>query len=264
VSRYNRRYAGGVASSGGGGGGEVTQAEFDSGIASALAAAGTAQTTADSKGAKVTPTAVKTSNYSAAANEYVPIDTSSGTVQVTLPTTPADGTVVVVKRVAGATNLGTVVTGGSDVFNVSGGSTTATVTLLNQHYTFTYRATGAIWYVESSFSLSSLDTRYQTLGIPTDKTADYTLVLTDAFTSIGVDSASAKNVTVPLNASVAYPVGTMIEVRQVGAGQLTIVATGGVTLRSAGGALKTRAQYSGVSLLKVATDTWSVQGDLTT
>lgn len=233
-------------------------------LADALEAAGLAQTTADAAAPKVTPTAVKTSNYTAAANEYVPIDTSSGAVQVTLPTAPANGTVVVVKRIAGTSNTGTVVTGGSDVFNTSGGSTSATVTLLNQHYTFTYRATGATWYVESSFSLSSLDTRYQTVGIPTDKTADYTLVLTDAYTSIGVDSGSAKNVTVPLNASVAYPVGTLIEVRQVGAGQVTIVATGGVTLRSRGGALKITGQYGAASLLKVATDTWSIQGDLTT
>jgi hypothetical protein len=37
-----------------------------------------------------------------------------------------------------------------------------------------------------------------------------------------------------------------------------------VTLRSPGGALKSRVQYSAISLLKIATDTWSVQGDLTT
>lgn len=100
--------------------------------------------------------------------------------------------------------------------------------------------------------------------VPADQTDNYTLVLGDASSSVGVSKATAVNVTVPLNATVAYPVGTVIEVRQVGAGQVTIVATGGVTLRAAGGALKTRVQYSAASLLKVATDTWSVQGDLTT
>ena len=102
------------------------------------------------------------------------------------------------------------------------------------------------------------------VAVAADKTADYTLGLGDASSSIGVDSGTAKNLTVPLNSSVAFPVGTVIEVRQVGAGQVTIVATGGVTLRSAGAALKLRAQYAAASLLKVATDTWSVQGDLTT
>lgn len=103
-----------------------------------------------------------------------------------------------------------------------------------------------------------------TVTIPADVTTDHTLTLAAAGTSLGVDSATAKNVTVPPNSSVAFAVGTVIEVRQVGAGQVTIVAGAGVTLRSAGGALKLRAQYSAASLLKVATDTWSVQGDLTT
>jgi hypothetical protein len=89
------------------------------------------------------------------------------------------------------------------------------------------------------------------------------MVLGDAGSSFGVDSATAKNVTVPLNSSVAYPIGTVIEVRQVGVGQVTLVATGGVTLRSRGGALKIAGQYGAASLLKTATDTWSVQGDLT-
>jgi hypothetical protein len=102
------------------------------------------------------------------------------------------------------------------------------------------------------------------VAIPADKTADYTLVVADANSSIGVSSATAKNVTVPLNASQSFPIGSMVEIRQVGAGQVTIVATGGVTLRSAGGALKTRVQYSAASLLKIASDTWSVQGDIST
>ena len=124
----------------------------------------------------------------------------------------------------------------------------------------------ATWSIADTSGLqAALDAKAAAVvTIPADKTADYTLVLGDAQSSIGVDSGTAKNVTVPLNSSVAYPVGTLIEVRQVGAGQVTIVATGGVTLRSAGGALKTRVQYSAVQLLKVATDTWSVAGDITT
>jgi hypothetical protein len=40
------------------------------------------------------------------------------------------------------------------------------------------------------------------------------------------------------------------------------VAGAGVTLRSAGGLLKTRLQYSGLTLVKRGTDEWYVFGDL--
>jgi len=49
---------------------------------------------------------------------------------------------------------------------------------------------------------------------------------------------------------------------QYGAGQTTIVATGGVTLRSNSGWLKIGAQYTGVTLVKVGTDEWYVIGNL--
>jgi hypothetical protein len=95
------------------------------------------------------------------------------------------------------------------------------------------------------------------------QTASYTLVLTDGLKAVEVNSASATNVTVPQNSSVAFPVGTAIEVTQLGAGQVTIVAGTGTTLRSASG-LKLRAQYSSASLRKRATNEWVVSGDLTT
>ncbi len=98
--------------------------------------------------------------------------------------------------------------------------------------------------------------------VPADQTTDYTLVLTDAFNSIGVNSASAHTVTIPTNATVAFPIGTVLHVRQVGAGQVTIAPAATVTLRSPDALTKTRVQYSTVSLLKVATNVWSLKGDL--
>jgi hypothetical protein len=94
------------------------------------------------------------------------------------------------------------------------------------------------------------------------KTAAYTLGLTDAGSAVEVTSSSAVNVTVPSNASVAFPVGTVIEVAQLGTGMVTIVAASGVTLNSAGSLVATRAQYSAVSLRKRATNTWLLAGDL--
>jgi hypothetical protein len=49
---------------------------------------------------------------------------------------------------------------------------------------------------------------------------------------------------------------------QYGAGKTTIVATGGVTLRSRASLLSIGAQYTGVTLIKVGTDEWYVVGYL--
>jgi hypothetical protein len=101
-----------------------------------------------------------------------------------------------------------------------------------------------------------------TVDLNSQSGTTYTLVLTDAGKMIRCTNASAVTVTVPLNSSVAFPTGTVIEVRQAGAGQVTISPTGGVTLNSESSMRKTAAQYRGVSLIKVATDTWDLDGSL--
>lgn len=95
------------------------------------------------------------------------------------------------------------------------------------------------------------------------QTASYTLALTDADKLVEMNVATANNLTVPLNSSVAFAIGTKIDLAQYGAGQTTVVATGGVTVRSAGGALKLAVQYSGASLVKIATNEWYLFGDIT-
>ena len=100
-------------------------------------------------------------------------------------------------------------------------------------------------------------------SIESAQTASYTLVLGDAGKLVTVSNASANNLTVPPNSSVAFPTGTRIDVIQKGAGQTTIVAGAGVTLNSKGSALKLSGQYAGASLIKYASDTWFVVGDLT-
>ncbi|UQT02057.1 hypothetical protein SEA_CHADMASTERC_40 [Gordonia phage ChadMasterC] len=99
-------------------------------------------------------------------------------------------------------------------------------------------------------------------AIASAQSAAYTLALADASKAVEVTSATGVNVTVPPNSAVAFPVGTLIEVAQTGAGQLTLVAGAGVTLRTAS-SLTTRAQWSTVTLRKRATDEWIVAGDLT-
>ena len=100
------------------------------------------------------------------------------------------------------------------------------------------------------------------------QTATYTVVLADADQKLVTMSvASANDFLIPTNANVAFPVGTVINVIQIGAGQTTIKAvTSGTTTVSSTGATATapklRAQFSAASCIKVATDTWYVVGDI--
>lgn len=91
----------------------------------------------------------------------------------------------------------------------------------------------------------------------------YTLVLADSGKYIRMTSATAVNLTVPTNAAVAFPVGTVIQIRAAGAGQITVVASSGVTINTAE-TLLLRKQGSSAALVKVATDAWDLTGDLET
>lgn len=129
-------------------------------------AVGTVAAGDDARFAGTTVTAVKTANYTAAANEFVPVDTTSGNVTITLPAAPADKTQVGVKHVVrGGTNTVTVTRAGSDVFNVAGGATSLALTLVNQGVALTYKASSSIWYATSvDLPLSGLDSRFLQLG----------------------------------------------------------------------------------------------------
>ena len=93
------------------------------------------------------------------------------------------------------------------------------------------------------------------------QTASYTLVLADKNKIVEMNVATANDLTVPPNSSVAFPVGTQIQVLQTGAGKTRILAGAGVTVNGTPG-IYMRAQWSGVTLLKRAQDTWVVMGDL--
>ena len=101
--------------------------------------------------------------------------------------------------------------------------------------------------------------------IGSDQTADYTPVLNDQYQAlIPMNKATAVNFTIPTNASVAYPAGTVLTVLNKGAGTCTIkaVTSGTTTVLSAGAtaAQPTLAQYKTAACIKTATDTWYVVG----
>jgi hypothetical protein len=90
----------------------------------------------------------------------------------------------------------------------------------------------------------------------------YTTVLADDGKLVTCDNGSPIALTIPPSSSVNYGIGTQINVMQLGAGQVTITAGVGVTLRSAGSKLKTQAQYAVATCCKIGTDTWVVLGNL--
>lgn len=92
----------------------------------------------------------------------------------------------------------------------------------------------------------------------------YTLVLTDKDKIVEVGNASAVTLSVPTDASVAFPVGTQITILQTGAGQVTVAAvTPGTTTVNATPGAKLRAQWSSATLIKRAANSWVLVGDLT-
>ena len=104
-----------------------------------------------------------------------------------------------------------------------------------------------------------------TFTVGSDQTADYTAVLTDQYqVLIPMNKATAIAFKIPTNASVAFPVGTVITLLNKGAGALTISATtsGTTTVLSAGAvaAAPVLAQYKTAACIKTATDTWYVTG----
>ena len=90
----------------------------------------------------------------------------------------------------------------------------------------------------------------------------YTTVLSDDGKLITCSNAASISVTVPPNSSVAYGIGTQINIAQLGAGQVTITAGAGVTLNSSGTKLKTKDQYAVTTCVKTDTNTWFVVGNL--
>lgn len=98
------------------------------------------------------------------------------------------------------------------------------------------------------------------------QTATYTAVLTDNQNKVvTMDVATANDFLIPTNANVAFPIGSVINVVQIGAGKTTIeaVTPGTTTISSTAGVdPDLRAQFSAASCIKTATDAWLVIGDI--
>lgn len=95
--------------------------------------------------------------------------------------------------------------------------------------------------------------------------ATYTLASTDQYQVLVVTTnASTKTVSIPTDATYAFPNGTAISILNTGAGDLTInaVTSGTTTVTSAGAASNAPkvAQYKSAVAIKTATNAWTVVG----
>jgi hypothetical protein len=75
-------------------------------------------------------------------------------------------------------------------------------------------------------------------------------------------SAAALTFTINTNAVVPITTGSQILITRGGTGALGLTGAAGVTINSANGYLVLNSQYSGSTLVKAATDTWYLFGDL--
>lgn len=141
---------------------------------------------------------------------------------------------------------------GTPVISVAGGDT-------NIDLNITAKGSGSVKISGNAVPLPA-DIYTETENAQTG--TSYTLVLTDAGKLVTMNNASANTLTVPPNSSVAFAVGTRIDVIQYGAGQTSIAAGSGVTIRSIDSMLDISDQYGGVTLWKKATDEWILIGAL--
>lgn len=121
--------------------------------------------------------------------------------------------------------------------------------------------------VTASSGVAFSDGTQTKVGVPSissfiSKTSSYTLdALTLRDNIIEMDSTSATTVTIPTDTTLNYPIGSSIDVIQINTGEVTIAGAVGVTVNSTPG-LKLRTRWSSCTLLKRASNTWLVYGDL--
>jgi hypothetical protein len=91
----------------------------------------------------------------------------------------------------------------------------------------------------------------------TAQTSNYTIALAD-INRVVLMNGSGLTLSIPLNSTTAFPIGSVVNVYNVNSTDLTIAGVSGVTLRNAGAL----AQYGEISLRKRGTDEWVLAGNV--
>lgn len=189
-----------------------------------------------------------------------------GTTEPTVPISTGGGITGAIYRLQNSPNfVGTISIGGTTVLN----ATTLGTGIVNSSLTKVGALSGGtagLVFIDASGNLTSASQLPAPSYLPNISTnaqtgTAYTLVLSDNGKMIEVSNTSAITLTIPLNSSVAFPIGTQINILQTNTGQITVAGTGGVTVNATPG-LKLRTQWSSATLIKRATDTWVLVGDI--
>ena len=101
-----------------------------------------------------------------------------------------------------------------------------------------------------------------TLSFNAQTGTTYTLVIADLGKLVTLSNASAITLTVPPS---VFATGNIINIQQIGAGQVTLAQGAGVTITSTGltaSAPKLKKQYSAASIICTGSNTFTVIGDL--
>jgi hypothetical protein len=106
-------------------------------------------------------------------------------------------------------------------------------------------------------------TLLETLPINAQVGTTYGPIITDANSMITMDNAGANTITIPANASVAYPIGTQLYFMQLGVGITTITITTDTLNGSIAPPFTIREQFVPVTVLKTDTAEWTIYGNLT-
>jgi hypothetical protein len=118
---------------------------------------------------------------------------------------------------------------------------------------------GVILYDDSATTAKK--TPFSKLAMKVNNQVDnYTLVITDGNALVEVEAATAKTVTIPTNAAVAFQIGTTIHIAQKGAGAVDVDPDVGVTLNESAGNTCYE-QHSVIAITKTGTNEWLIYGD---
>lgn len=111
-------------------------------------------------------------------------------------------------------------------------------------------------------ALDNKEDKNSVVNVDSWQTATKTLALSDANKLFKCSYASDQTLIVPTNATVEFPIGTMISFLLIGTYKITFVGASGVTLNSIDSLVELTTEYGMASLIKTDTDTWQLVGAL--